>query len=105
MSNWSYMSRSLEVRSQFALTAPLQILKALRILACDTYGLVVWRLESPPIPAFFKAYTTCIRRIFRLSISTFTYLAEGQLAAGIPPLRHMDLGDSPSFTGNYCTPQ
>ena len=92
-----FISQSLEVRSQFAFAAPLQILKAVRILACNAYGSVLWRLDSAPASAFFKAYTSCIRRIFRLPISTFTYLVEGHLAAGFPPLRNMVLGRFPKF--------
>ena len=92
-----FISRSVEVRSQFAFAAPLQILKAVRILTCDAYGSVLWRLDSAPASSFFKAYTSCVRRIFRLPISTFTYLVEGHLAAGIPPLRNMVLGRFPKF--------
>ena len=92
-----FISSSLEVRSQFAYAAPLQTLKAVRILTCDAYGSVLWRLDSPSASAFFKAYTSCIRRIYRLPISTFTYLVEGHLAAGIPPLRNMVLGRFPKF--------
>ena len=87
-----FISRSLEVRSQFAFAAPLQILKAVRVFTCDAYGSVLWRLNSPASSAFYKAYTSCIRRIYRLPISTFTYLVEGHLSAGISPLRNMVLG-------------
>ena len=80
-----FISRSLEVRSQFGFAAPPQILKAVRILACDAYGSVLWQLNSLEAEAFFKAYTSCVRRIYRLPVSTFTYLVEGHLASGIPP--------------------
>ena len=90
-----FISRSVEVRSQFAFAAPLQTLKAVRILTCDAYGSVLWRLDSPSASAFFKSYT--IRRVYRLPVSTFTYLVEGHLAASIPPLRNMVLGRYPKF--------
>ena len=92
-----FISRSVEVRSQFRFAAPLQILKAVRILACDEYGSVLWGLDSPAACAFFNAYTSCIQRIYWLPISTHTYLVEGQLAAGITPLRNMVLGRYPAF--------
>ena len=92
-----FISRSVEVRSQFGFAAPPQVLKAVRILACDAFGSVLWRLDSPAASAFFNAYTSCIRRIYRLPISTHRYLVEGHLAAGIPPLRNMVLGRYPAF--------
>ena len=92
-----FISRSVEVRSQFSFAAPPQILRAVRILACDAYGSVLWRLDSPTSSAFFNAYTSCIRRIYRLPVSTHTYLVEGHLAAGITPLRNMVLGRYPAF--------
>ena len=92
-----FISRSVEVRSQFSFAAPPQILKAVRILACDAYGSMLWRLSSPSSSAFFNAYTSCIRRIYRLPVSTHTFLVEGHLAAGITPLRNMVLGRYPSF--------
>ena len=58
---------------------------------------MLWRLDSPSASAFVKSYTSCIRRIYRLPISTFTYLVEGHLAASIPPLRNMVLGRYPKF--------
>ena len=94
------ISRSLEVRSQFGFAAPPQILKAVRILACNAYGSILWQLNSPAAEAFFKAYTSCVRRIYRVPVSTFTYLVEGHLAAGIPPLRNMVLGRFPFFYQN-----
>ena len=92
-----FISRSVEVRSQFSFAAPPQILQAVRILACDAYGSMLWRLSSPSSSAYFNAYTSCIRRIYRLPVSTHTYLVEGHLAAGITPLRNMVLGRYPAF--------
>jgi hypothetical protein len=92
-----FIGRSVEVRSQFAFAAPPQILTAVRIMACDAYGAMLWRLDSDVASSYFKAYTSCVRRIYRLPISTFTYLVEGHLAAGLPPLRNMVLGRYPAF--------
>ena len=55
-----FISRSVEVRNQFSFAAPPQIIKAVRILTCDAYGSVLWRLDSPASAAFFNAYTSCI---------------------------------------------
>ena len=92
-----FISRSVGVRSQFSFAAPPQILKEVRILACDAYGSVLWRLDSPASASFFSSYTSCIKRIYRLPISTHKYLVEGHLAAGIPPLKNMVLGRYQAF--------
>ena len=48
-----FIAISVEVSSQFAFAAPPQILKAVRVLACDAYGSVLWRLDSPAAASFF----------------------------------------------------
>ena len=92
-----FINRSVEVRSQFAFAAPAQILTAVRILCCDGYGSVLWRLSSPTATSFFKAYSSCVRRIYRLPVNTFTYLVEGHFSQGLAPLRNMVLGRYPAF--------
>ena len=92
-----FISRSVEVRNQFSFAAPAQILKAVRILACDAYGSMLWRLDSPKACSFFKSYTSCLRRIWRLPLNTFTYIVEGHLARSVPSLRNMVLSRLPGF--------
>jgi hypothetical protein len=103
----AFISRSVEVRSQFAFAALAQILTAVRILCCDGYGSVLWRLYSPSVASYFKAYSSCVRRIYRLPLNTFTYLVEGHLSQGLAPLRNMVLGRYPAFfqrmAGSPCT--
>ena len=41
-----FIAKSVEVRSQFAFAAPPQILKAVQVLACNSYGSMLWRLDS-----------------------------------------------------------
>ena len=87
----------MEVRNEFAFAAPAQILKVVRILCCSAYGAVLWRLDSAEASSFFKAYNSCIKRIWRLPLDTFTYLVEGHLSLGLPPLRNMVLSRFPIF--------
>ena len=82
-----FIARSVEVRSQFAFAAPPQILKAVQILACDAYGSMLWRLDSAAANSFFSAHTSCIKRVYRLPLNTFTYLVEGHLGESTLPLR------------------
>ena len=93
----SFIASSVEVRNEFAFAAPAQILKAVRILCCSAYGAVLWRLNSAEASSFFKAYSSCVRRIWRLPLDTFTYLVEGHLSLGLPPLRNMVLSRYPTF--------
>ena len=93
----TFISQSLEVRSQFSFAAPLQILTAVRILCSHAYGSILWRLNSTAASSFFKAYSSCVRRIWRLPVNTFTYIVEGHLTSGVKPLRNLVLGRYPAF--------
>ena len=93
----TFISRSLEVRSQFSFAAPPQILTAVRILCTHAYGSVLWRLSSQSASSFYKAYSSCVRRVYGLPLNTFTYLVEGHLTRGKSPLRNLVLGRYPAF--------
>ena len=45
----------------------------------------------------FKAYSSCVKRVYGLPLTTFTYLVEGHLASHQPPLRNMELVRYPCF--------
>ena len=92
-----FISSSVEVRSQFSFATPVQILRAVKVLSCDAYGSVLWRLDSEAATSFYKAYSSCVRRVYRLPQNTFTYLVEGHLSQGQTPLRNMVLGRFPAF--------
>ena len=92
-----FISNSIEVRDQFAFSAPHLILKAVTVLCCHAYGSVLWRLDSQAAKSFFSAYSSCIRRIYRLPVNTYTYLVEGHLSRGLAPLRNLVLGRYPAF--------
>ena len=92
-----FISRSVEVRDQFAFAPPAQVLKAVQIFCCDAYGSPLWCLDSKSASSFYKAWSSCVRRVFRLPVNTFTYLVEGHLAQGFTPLRNQVLGRFPAF--------
>ena len=96
----AFISRSVEVREQFSFAPPAQVLKAVRILCCHGYGSVLWQLNSTSATSYFKAYNSCIKRVFRLPLNTYTYLVEGHLNAGAPLLRNMVLSRYPTFFQN-----
>ena len=88
---------SLQVQSQFSFALPAQVITAVRLICCHAYGAVLWRLESSAATSYFKAYSSCIRRIFRLPLNTFSYIVEGHLTAGLSPLRNLVLARYPGF--------
>jgi hypothetical protein len=94
-----FIASSVEVRNQFSFAHPLQVLKAVRFYSCDAYGSVLWRLDSDSASSYYKAYSSCLRRIWRLPLNTFTYLVEGHLSSGLAPLRNLVIGRYPKF---YC---
>ena len=96
----AFIASSVEVRNEFAFAAPAQVLKAVRILCCSAYGAVLWRLSSFEASSFFKAYSSCVRRIWQLPLDTYTYLVEGHLSDGVPPLRNMVLSRYSTFYQN-----
>ena len=96
----AFIASSVEVRNEFAFAAPTQVLKAVRILCCSAYGAVLWRLSSFEASSFFKAYSSCVRRIWQLPLDTYTYLVEGHLSDGVPPLRNMVLSRYSTFYQN-----
>ena len=96
----AFISRSVDVREQFSFAPPAQVLKAVRILCCHGYGAVLWQLNGTSATSYFKAYNSCIKRVFRLPLNTYTYLVEGHLNTGAPLLRNMVLSRYPTFFQN-----
>ena len=92
-----FISSSVEVRGKFSFAHPLQVLKAVRVYSCDAYGSVLWRLDSASATSYYKSYSSCIRRIWRLPLNTYTYLVEGHLSSGLAPLRNLVIGRYPKF--------
>ena len=47
--------------------------------------------------SFYKAYSSCVQRVYHLPPNTFTYLVEGHISLGLKPLRNLVLGRYPAF--------
>ena len=99
----AFIARSVEVRSQFSFAPPVQVLTAIKLLCCHAYGAMLWQLQSNPAASYFKAYSSCVRRVYGLPLNTFTYLVEGHLASHQPPLRNMVLARYPRFFQRLLT--
>ena len=54
-------------------------------------------LEGNPAEQYFKCWNTCVKLVFGVPRSTFTYLVEGFLAENQPSLRNQILSRYPGF--------
>ena len=64
---------------------------------------MLWQLQSSSTASYFKAYSSCVRRVYGLPLNTFSYLVEGHLASHQPPLRNMVLVRYPRFYQRLLT--
>ena len=55
-----------------------------------------WTLHAAAT-SFFNAHTSCVKRVYRLPLNTFTYLVEGHLGESTVPLRVQVLSRVPKF--------
>ena len=92
-----FIDSSVDVRLQFSFAQPQQVLKMVQVLCCDAYGSMLWDLQSDPAEQFFKCWNTCVKLVYQLPRSTFTYLVEGFLASSQVSLRNQILSRYPGF--------
>ena len=74
------IDRNVDTRKQFYFAQPQQKLKMVQILCCDGYGSMLWNLEDNSAEQYFKSWNTCVKLIFGVPRSTYTYLVEGFFA-------------------------
>ena len=58
---------------------------------------MLWDLQSDPAEQFFKCWNTCVKLVYQVPRSTFTYLVEGFLASSQVTLRNQILSRYPGF--------
>ena len=92
-----FIDKSVDTREQFFFAKPEQKLKMVQILCCDGYGSMLWDLKGNPAEQYFKCWNTCVKLVFGVPRSTFTYLVEGFLAENQPSLRNQILSRYPGF--------
>ena len=54
----------------------------------DSYGSMLLELGSDSAEQFFKSWNTCVKLVYNVPLSTYTYLVEGYLAEGMITLRN-----------------
>ena len=74
-----------------------------QILCCDGYGSMLWNLGSNPAEQYFKCWNTCVKLMYRVPFSTFTYLVKGFLAKKQNSLRNQILARYPGFFRKLLT--
>ena len=93
----TYIRKTVEIREQLSFAHPVEILKALQVLSTDAYGSMVWDLSCDQAEQYFKSWNTCIKLVYGVPRSTFTYLVEGFLAGDQVSLRNQVLSRYPGF--------
>ena len=71
-----FIDRTVEIREELFFAKPEQVMKAVQILSTDSYGSMLWSLNSAGAESFFKAWNTCVKLVYGVPRSTFTYLVQ-----------------------------
>ena len=95
-----FIDKSVDVREEFSFAHPDQILKMVQMLCTDAYGSMLWNLRSNPTEQYFKCWNTCVKLVYGVPRSTFTYLVEGYFAQSYASLRNQVLSRYPGFYRN-----
>ena len=64
---------------------------------------MLWDLKENPAEQYFKSWNTCVKLIFGVPRSTFTYLVEGLFAKDQTSLRNQILARYPGFYRKLLT--
>jgi hypothetical protein len=86
-----FIAKSVDTREQFFFAKPEQKFKMIQILCCDGYGSMLWNLKANPAEQYFKCWNTCVKLVFGVPRSTFTYLVEGFFVENQTSLRNQML--------------
>ena len=95
-----FIARSTEVREQLRFANPLHVLKAIDVLCMDAYGSMLWNLSSDKAEQFFKSWNTCVKLVYSVPLSTYTYLVEGYLSMGMVTMQNKVLSQYAGFFKN-----
>ena len=96
----TFISKTVDIREQLSFAQPEQVMQAVQVLCTDAYGSMLWDLGSEKAEQFFKSWNTCVKLVYGLPRSTFTYLVEGFFASSHTSLRNQVLSRYPGFYRN-----
>ena len=92
-----FISTTSDIREQLHFAHPQQVIKAIQIMAMDSYGSMLWTLKNESCQKFFRCWNTCIKLVYNVPRSTYTYLVEGFLASEFHSLRNQVLSRYATF--------
>ena len=78
-----FIDKTVELREVFSFALPSQVIRAVQIYASDCYGVMLYDLASQSSESYFKAWNTCVKLTWDVPRSTYTYIVENTLAAGL----------------------
>jgi hypothetical protein len=87
-----FIDKTIGIREAFSFAYPDKVMRAVQVFACDGYGSMLYDLSSFSCESLFKSWNTCIKLIWDVPRSTFTYLVENVLAKNFDPLMHQGYG-------------
>ena len=71
-----FIRKSCEVREQFSFAFPDEQLRAVKLYAGDSYGAVLWDLQSEESAKYFRCWNRTIKDCFNIPLSTRTHYVE-----------------------------
>ena len=83
-----FIDKTVQLREELFFAAPQQVMQAVQLLCTDAYGSMLWDLGSSTAEQYFKCWNTCVKLVFGIPRSTFTYLVEGFFAFSYTSLRN-----------------
>ena len=95
-----FIDKTVGIREAFSFAYPCQVIRAVQIFACDAYGSMLYDFTSASCESLFKSWNTCIKLIWGVPRSTYTYLVENVLAADFVSLRNQVYGRYVSYFQN-----
>ena len=87
-----FIDKTVGIRESFSFAYPAHVMRAVQVFACDGYGSMLYDLSSTSCEALFKSWNTCVKLVWGVPRSTFTYLVENTLARDFVSLRHQVYG-------------
>ena len=78
----SFITRSLEIREQFAFAHPMEVLRAVKVYSCDHYGSVLWDFGGDLAAKYMNSWKTCVKLAWNVPRATRSYFL-GYLAGGL----------------------
>ena len=87
MKKAEFIGKSTEIRETFNFASPVEVLKAVKLFACDLYGAMLWDLQGDLAEQVFNAWNTCIKLAWNVPRGTHIYILKQLLDCGISQLQ------------------